>query len=217
MVEQNANMALSIASYGYVLQTGEVVLHGSAQSLRDNEMIQQAYLGRNEKAVAAAPARRPLRERARWPQYLRCQGGAAMPDTRVNFDLATALKDSERRYTAAQSQERAALPQGCRVDARRNTRTVLHYSPFPVAFRRRGAAPHRHRRPRLHGLPRGIFGRALRHSHPKIMAAAERALKSGIVLGGPNEYEADLAALVKGRFPSIDLIRFTPIRAPRPT
>jgi branched-chain amino acid transport system ATP-binding protein len=45
MVEQNANMALSIANYGYVLQTGEVVLHGSAQSLRDNEMIQQAYLG----------------------------------------------------------------------------------------------------------------------------------------------------------------------------
>jgi branched-chain amino acid transport system ATP-binding protein len=45
MVEQNANMALSIADYGYVLQTGEVVLDGSAQSLRDNEMVQQAYLG----------------------------------------------------------------------------------------------------------------------------------------------------------------------------
>src|SRR6266403_5388431 len=45
MVEQNANMALSIANYGYVLQTGQVVLHGSAQSLRDNEMVQQAYLG----------------------------------------------------------------------------------------------------------------------------------------------------------------------------
>jgi branched-chain amino acid transport system ATP-binding protein len=45
MVEQNANMALSIASYGYVLQTGQVVLHGSAQSLRDSEMVQQAYLG----------------------------------------------------------------------------------------------------------------------------------------------------------------------------
>ncbi len=45
MVEQNANMALSVASYGYVLQTGQVVLHGSAQSLRHNEMVQQAYLG----------------------------------------------------------------------------------------------------------------------------------------------------------------------------
>jgi branched-chain amino acid transport system ATP-binding protein len=45
MVEQNANMALSIASHGYVLQTGEVVLSGTAKSLRDNEMVQQAYLG----------------------------------------------------------------------------------------------------------------------------------------------------------------------------
>jgi branched-chain amino acid transport system ATP-binding protein len=45
MVEQNANMALSIAEYGYVIQTGQVVLHGSARSLRDNEMVQQAYLG----------------------------------------------------------------------------------------------------------------------------------------------------------------------------
>jgi branched-chain amino acid transport system ATP-binding protein len=38
MVEQNANMALAIADYGYVLQTGEVVLEGSARSLRDNEI-----------------------------------------------------------------------------------------------------------------------------------------------------------------------------------
>jgi len=45
MVEQNAAMALAIASYGYVLQTGEVVLSGSAQSLRDNAMVRQAYLG----------------------------------------------------------------------------------------------------------------------------------------------------------------------------
>jgi branched-chain amino acid transport system ATP-binding protein len=45
MVEQNANMALSIADYGYVLQTGEVVLSGAAGSLRDDPMVQQAYLG----------------------------------------------------------------------------------------------------------------------------------------------------------------------------
>jgi branched-chain amino acid transport system ATP-binding protein len=45
MVEQNANMALSIANRGYVLQTGQVVLSGTAQSLRENEMIRSAYLG----------------------------------------------------------------------------------------------------------------------------------------------------------------------------
>jgi branched-chain amino acid transport system ATP-binding protein len=45
MVEQNANMALSIAHRAYVLQTGEVVLSGAAAELRQNEMIRQAYLG----------------------------------------------------------------------------------------------------------------------------------------------------------------------------
>jgi branched-chain amino acid transport system ATP-binding protein len=45
MVEQNANMALSIAHRAYVLQTGQVVLSGPAAELRENEMIRQAYLG----------------------------------------------------------------------------------------------------------------------------------------------------------------------------
>jgi len=45
MVEQNANMALSVAHRAYVLQTGQVVLSGTAASLRQNETIRQAYLG----------------------------------------------------------------------------------------------------------------------------------------------------------------------------
>jgi len=45
MVEQNANMALSIAHRAYVLQTGQVVLSGAAAELRQNELIRQAYLG----------------------------------------------------------------------------------------------------------------------------------------------------------------------------
>lgn len=45
VVEQNANMALAIATRGYVLQTGQVVLSGTAHSLRENEMIRSAYLG----------------------------------------------------------------------------------------------------------------------------------------------------------------------------
>jgi branched-chain amino acid transport system ATP-binding protein len=46
MVEQNANMALSIAHRGYVLQTGRVVLADSAAKLLDNEHLRRAYLGR---------------------------------------------------------------------------------------------------------------------------------------------------------------------------
>ena len=45
LVEQNATMALQIASRGYVLQTGEIVLSDSAENLRKNEMVQKAYLG----------------------------------------------------------------------------------------------------------------------------------------------------------------------------
>lgn len=45
LVEQNAYMALSVASRGYVLQTGEVVLSGSSQELRENDMVRKAYLG----------------------------------------------------------------------------------------------------------------------------------------------------------------------------
>ncbi|NJN93897.1 MAG: ABC transporter ATP-binding protein [Anaerolineales bacterium] len=45
LVEQNANVALSIAHRGYVLQTGEIVLADDAESLRHNQMVRQAYLG----------------------------------------------------------------------------------------------------------------------------------------------------------------------------
>ena len=45
MVEQNANMALSIADRGYVLQTGAIVLSDTAPRLLENDMMREAYLG----------------------------------------------------------------------------------------------------------------------------------------------------------------------------
>ncbi len=45
MVEQNANMALTIATRGYVLQTGEVVLEDSAANLLQSELVRKTYLG----------------------------------------------------------------------------------------------------------------------------------------------------------------------------
>jgi branched-chain amino acid transport system ATP-binding protein len=45
LVEQNAVQALAVASRGYVLQTGHVVIGGSAQELRENETVRMAYLG----------------------------------------------------------------------------------------------------------------------------------------------------------------------------
>ena len=45
LVEQNAYMAFQVADRGYVLQTGEIVLSDTADGLRQNPMVQKAYLG----------------------------------------------------------------------------------------------------------------------------------------------------------------------------
>jgi branched-chain amino acid transport system ATP-binding protein len=46
VVEQNANVSLSIADRGYVLSTGRVVLSGKADDLLEDENLRKAYLGR---------------------------------------------------------------------------------------------------------------------------------------------------------------------------
>jgi len=45
LVEQNAKMALRIASFGYIMESGRIVLEGTAQELQDNEDVQELYLG----------------------------------------------------------------------------------------------------------------------------------------------------------------------------
>jgi len=49
LVEQNARAALQIAEYGYVLETGHLVLQGEAANLRENEEVQKFYLGMGAK------------------------------------------------------------------------------------------------------------------------------------------------------------------------
>jgi branched-chain amino acid transport system ATP-binding protein len=45
LVEQNAHLALSIANYGYVLETGNIILEGAAGELASNPQVRKAYLG----------------------------------------------------------------------------------------------------------------------------------------------------------------------------
>jgi len=45
LVEQNANLALEVSHYGYVLETGRIILEDTATSLRENEDVRAAYLG----------------------------------------------------------------------------------------------------------------------------------------------------------------------------
>lgn len=45
LVEQNANLALSVADYGYVIETGNIILEGPAKELESNPEVRKAYLG----------------------------------------------------------------------------------------------------------------------------------------------------------------------------
>lgn len=45
LVEQNANLALEVSNYGYVLETGRIILEDTSASLRENEEVRAAYLG----------------------------------------------------------------------------------------------------------------------------------------------------------------------------
>ena len=67
LVEQNARAALGIADYGYVMENGRVVLEGSAEKLRDNEDVQEFYMGLS--AVGSKKSYRDVkhyRRRKRW-------------------------------------------------------------------------------------------------------------------------------------------------------
>jgi len=45
LVEQNANLALEISHYGYVLETGRIILSDGTAKLRQNPQVKNAYLG----------------------------------------------------------------------------------------------------------------------------------------------------------------------------
>jgi branched-chain amino acid transport system ATP-binding protein len=47
LVEQNANMALQTAQYGYVMETGHIALHDTAENLIENDYVRRVYLGAN--------------------------------------------------------------------------------------------------------------------------------------------------------------------------
>jgi len=67
LVEQNVRIALSIASYGYVMENGRVVLDGSADFLKNNEDVKEFYMGLS--AVGTKKSYRQVkhyRRRKRW-------------------------------------------------------------------------------------------------------------------------------------------------------
>jgi branched-chain amino acid transport system ATP-binding protein len=56
LIEQNAQMALSIADRGYILEAGQIVLHDTAARLLQNPLVLKAYLGESARAEATPPS-----------------------------------------------------------------------------------------------------------------------------------------------------------------
>jgi branched-chain amino acid transport system ATP-binding protein len=66
LVEQNANMALSIASHGYILETGKVVMDKPAEELRQDEDVREFYLGLREEGAGSFRDVKHYKRRKRW-------------------------------------------------------------------------------------------------------------------------------------------------------
>jgi glutamate-1-semialdehyde 2,1-aminomutase len=110
----------------------------------------------------------------------------------------------ERPKSAAiHSRARESLPGG-------NTRSVLFYLPFPTAMLHGEGCQLEdvdgHRYLDLCGeYTAGLFG----HSEPRIRKALHAAIDRGLNLGAVGEREGQLAAILCGRFPSLERVRFT--------
>lgn len=123
--------------------------------------------------------------------------------------LDTALREAETVYIAANpasltrhEEARKAMPGG-------NTRTILHYAPFPLGWAKGEDAiltdlDNHTYIDFLGDYSAGLYG----HSHPQIQNALRQVINQGTTLGGPNVYEAEFSHLLKSRFPSLQSLRF---------
>jgi branched-chain amino acid transport system ATP-binding protein len=66
LVEQNTRAALSVASYGYIMDQGKIVLDGTADELRDNEDVKEFYLGGAGEGRKSFKNLKSFRRRKRW-------------------------------------------------------------------------------------------------------------------------------------------------------
>jgi len=66
LVEQNANLALSIAHYGYIMENGRIVLDGDPEKLRSNEDVKEFYLGGGHGDAKSYRNLKFYRRRKRW-------------------------------------------------------------------------------------------------------------------------------------------------------
>ena len=123
--------------------------------------------------------------------------------------LHHAIEDARARYASANPQSMAADKKAEQYLPGGNTRTVLHFDPFPLTMVAGEGAElvdlDGHRYIDFVGeYSAGLFG----HSDPLIKAAINEALDKGISMGAPTAYERELAGLICRRYPAVDQIRF---------
>ena len=66
LAEQNTNVALRYAHYGYILESGRVVMDGEAKALRENQDVKEFYLGMSDQGRKSFREVRSYRRRKRW-------------------------------------------------------------------------------------------------------------------------------------------------------
>jgi glutamate-1-semialdehyde 2,1-aminomutase len=120
-----------------------------------------------------------------------------------------AIEDARSRYESANPLSQAADESAARYLPGGNTRTVLHYEPFPLTMVRGDGAEltdlDGHRYIDMVGeYSAALFG----HSDEIIKAAIHEALDTGVAMGAPTAYERELAGLLCERFPSLEQVRF---------
>ncbi len=126
------------------------------------------------------------------------------------MDLDLAVAAARERYAAARPASAAWAERALAVLPGGNTRSVLHFEPFPFRVERAAGKllfdVDGHRYVDLLGnYTAGLLG----HSPEAVLKAAQRALESGWSLGSVHVDEVLLAELLVERFPSIEQIRFT--------
>ena len=124
--------------------------------------------------------------------------------------LADALAETVAAFVARNPVSHAAHTRASAVLPGGNTRSVLHYDPFPLAMvRGQGCrlwdADGHEYVDFLGEYTAGIYG----HSDPRIAAAIHQAVAGGLNFGSTTLREAELAELIQARFPSMELMRFT--------
>lgn len=127
----------------------------------------------------------------------------------LNASIDTALNEAKEAYVTSAPASLARYVEATTVMPGGNTRTVLHYAPFPLAMARAQGcrmwdADGREFIDFLGEYTAGLYG----HSHPVIRAALDRALDSGISFGASNMTEAKFARAVCERF-GLERVRFT--------